>query len=51
MSRVGGHDLMSTTLLASFDFSSLITGAEERMTTDLETSTIILTVGSVVCRF
>ena len=42
---------MSITPLASFDLSNLITGAEDRITDDLETSTIIRTVGSVVCKF
>lgn len=51
VSSVIGHDLMSTTLLASFDRSNLITFAFESTKTDLLTSTIIRTVGSVVWRF
>ena len=77
VSKVGGQDLMSTTLLASLDFNSLITPRLERTCNskeknvyfhgknaiflvfsvksitmaDLETSTIILTVGNVVCKF
>jgi hypothetical protein len=51
VSSVTGHVLMSTTLLASLDLSSLITFWLESTSTDLLTSTIIRTVGSVVCRF
>ena len=43
--------LMSITPLASLDLSSLITGADDNITDDFETSTIMRTVGSVVCRF
>ena len=39
------------TPLASLDLSSLMTGAEDNITDDFETSTIMRTVGSVVCRF
>jgi len=39
------------TPLASLDLSSLMTGAEDKITDDFETSTIMRTVGSVVCRF
>jgi hypothetical protein len=38
-------------LLVVCRFSAISTWAEERMTTDLDTSTIMRTVGSVVCRF
>ena len=43
--------LISMTPLASLDLSSLMTGAEDKITDDFETSTIMRTVGSVVCRF
>lgn len=47
---MAGHDLMSTTLLASFERSSFITAWMESTRTDFETSTIIRTVGRVVWR-
>lgn len=51
MSMIGGHVLQSTDVAASRDFMSLMTFWMERIIMDLETSTIIRTVGSVVMRF
>jgi hypothetical protein len=51
ISKIGGHVLQSTDEAASRDLRSLITVCIERMIIDLETSTIIRTVGSVVIRF
>lgn len=48
VSNITGHDLISQTLLASFDLNSFITAWDDKIITDLLTSTIILTVGRVV---
>jgi hypothetical protein len=45
------YTFMSITPLASFDLSNLMTGAEDKITDDFDTSTIIRTVGRVVCKF
>lgn len=51
VSSVIGQALLSRTLLASLERSSFITDWLERTRVALLTSTIILTVGRVVCRF
>lgn len=37
--------------ILTLDFNNFVTGAVDNMRTDLLTSTIILTVGKVVCKF
>jgi hypothetical protein len=51
MSMIGGHVFASTEVAASRDFSSFMTLCIDRIMTDLETSTIMRTVGRVVMRF